>query len=95
CTYPRATRLRALAQELPLDTIVLETDAPDMPPHWLYATAAARAAGTLQSRNTPGELPRIGAEIACLRNMPADELARATTANAAQALPKLWALRQH
>jgi TatD DNase family protein len=89
CTYERATRLRALAQNLPLDAIVLETDAPDMPPHWLYTDAAARAAGAPQARNTPGQLPRIGAAIAGLRGVPANELARATSANAARALPRL------
>jgi len=30
---------------LPAEAIVLETDAPDIPPHWLYRTAAERAAG--------------------------------------------------
>jgi len=88
CTYPHATHLRALAQTLPLDALVLETDAPDMPAHWLYTPAAARAAGTPQNRNTPAELPRIGTEIAQLRKMPADELARATLDNAQQALPR-------
>jgi TatD DNase family protein len=94
CTHERATRLRALARSLPLEAIVLETDAPDMPPHWLYAPAAARAAGAPQGRNTPGELPRIGAAIARLRGLPPDELARITTANAVRALPGLGALIQ-
>ena len=31
-TFPRAAKLRKLATTLPLDAIVLETDAPDMPP---------------------------------------------------------------
>ncbi len=34
-TYPRATKLRELAATLPLDSIVLETDAPDIPPDFL------------------------------------------------------------
>lgn len=34
-TYPRATKLRELATTLPLDCIVLETDAPDIPPEFL------------------------------------------------------------
>ncbi len=33
-TYERALQLRRLASTLPLDAIVMETDAPDMPPHW-------------------------------------------------------------
>jgi TatD DNase family protein len=92
CTYARATRLRTLARSLPLQAIVLETDAPDMPPHWLYTPAEARAAGARPSRNTPGELPRIGAAIADLRGLPVDDLARATADNAMQALPKLKVL---
>jgi len=92
CTYERATRLRTLARSLPLEAIVLETDAPDMPPHWLYTPAAARAAGAPPSRNTPGELPRIGAAIAGLRGVSADDLARATADTAARALPRLGAM---
>ncbi len=90
-TYERALQLRRLATTLPLEAIVLETDAPDMPPHWLYTTAAQRAAGVAQGRNEPGELPRIGAELAALRGISADELAHATSANAMLALPRLQA----
>lgn len=91
-TYDRALQLRRLAASLPLGSIVLETDAPDMPPHWLYKTAEERAAGAAQSRNEPAELPRIGAELAALRGISADELAEATTRNALAALPRLRAL---
>ncbi len=90
-TYERALQLRRLATTLPLEAIVLETDAPDMPPHWLYTTAEQRAAGVAQGRNEPGELPRIGAELAALRGISADELAHATSANAVLALPRLQA----
>jgi TatD DNase family protein len=88
-TYERAVKLRRLASSLPIDVIVLETDAPDMPPHWLYKTAEQRAAGVAQARNEPGELPRIGAELAALRAMTPDELAVASTHNAVAALPRL------
>ena len=91
-TYARALQLRRLATELPLDAIVLETDAPDMPPHWLYATAAARAAGQPQGRNSPQQLPRIGAELAALRGISLDLLALASRRNAIAALPRLAAL---
>lgn len=91
-TYERALQLRRLAASLPLHAIVLETDAPDMPPHWLYKTAEQRAGGEFQGRNEPGELPRIGAELAALRGISADELAQATTRNALAALPRLRAL---
>ena len=91
-TFEPAKRLRALAAELPLSAVVLETDAPDIPPHWLYATAAERAAGRPQGLNTPAELPRIGEVIAGLRGMAPEELAAATTANAVRVLPRLAAL---
>jgi TatD DNase family protein len=91
-TYERALQLRRLATTLPLTAIVLETDAPDMPPHWLYKTAGQRAAGELQARNEPAQLPRIGAVIAELRGMAPADLAAASTRNALAALPRLQAL---
>jgi TatD DNase family protein len=91
-TYERAQQVRRLAVELPLEAIVLETDSPDIPPHWLYRTAEERAAGAPQGRNEPGELPRIAAVLAQLRGIGEDELAAATRANAVDALPKLAAL---
>ncbi len=91
-TYDRALQLRRLAAQLPLESLVLETDAPDIPPHWLYVTAADRAAGQPAARNTPGELPRIAEVIAGLRGMPVPALAEAARANACAALPRLAAL---
>ncbi|MCU0841554.1 MAG: TatD family hydrolase [Thiobacillaceae bacterium] len=70
-TWTRATRLRALAVELPLEAIVLETDSPDIPPAWIG-----------QGRNEPGELPRIAASLAELRGVGVEEVARVTSANA-------------
>ena len=91
-TYERALQLRRLAQALPEDAIVMETDAPDIPPHWLYRTAAERAAGLPQGRNSPAELPRIGAEVAALRGLAPAHWAARTRANALAALPGLAAL---
>jgi len=88
-TYERALQLRRLAASLPLDAIVLETDAPDIPPHWLYTTAEQRAAGVAQGRNTPGELPRIAAVVAGLRGLSLAALAAATRAHTVAALPRL------
>jgi TatD DNase family protein len=85
-TYERALKLRELAARLPLDSLVLETDAPDIPPHWLYTTAEQRAAGQPQGRNTSAELPRIAAEVARLRGLPLPVLAQATGHNARAAL---------
>jgi TatD DNase family protein len=87
-TFDRALQIRELARTLPLAAMVVETDSPDIPPHWLYRTAAERAAGAV-SRNEPAELPRIGAAIAALRGLPADEFAQATSDNALAALPGL------
>ena len=91
-TYDRSLQIRRLATGLPLSALVLETDAPDMPPHWLYRTAEARAQGQPQGRNEPGELPAIGAVLAGLRGLPAQELAQVTAANACRVLPRLQAL---
>ena len=88
-TYDRATKLRALATELPLSALVLETDAPDIPPHWIYTTAEDREKGKAQGRNSPAELPRIASVLAELRGISLGELAAATSANARQALPRL------
>lgn len=91
-TFARAHRLQHLAQTLPLESIVLETDAPDIPPYWLYTPVGQRVDGIAQGRNEPGELPRIGATLAALRELPVDVLAGATTRNACEALPRLAAL---
>jgi TatD DNase family protein len=91
-TYERAQQVRRLAAELPLSALVVETDAPDIPPHWLYRTAADRANGQAQGRNEPAELPRIAQALAQVRGMSPDDLAQATARNAVEALPKLAAL---
>lgn len=91
-TFDRALQLRHLAKTLPLDALVLETDAPDIQPHWLYTTAEQRAAGHPQGRNAPAELPRIAECIAEIRGISVDALAAAALHNSLQALPKLGAL---
>jgi TatD DNase family protein len=78
-TYLRATRLRELAATLPLDSIVLETDAPDIPPSFLEPGQP----------NRPDHLPRIAQTLAELRGIPLEEIARITTKNALAVLPKL------
>ncbi|RZJ05335.1 MAG: TatD family deoxyribonuclease, partial [Rubrivivax sp.] len=91
-TFDRALQLRRLAASLPLDALVIETDSPDIPPHWLYRTAQQREAGEPQGRNEPAELPRIGAVVAGLRGLTPSQLAEATTRNALAALPRLAGL---
>jgi TatD DNase family protein len=88
-TFERATKLRTLAIDLPLSSLVLETDAPDIPPHWIYTTAEARDRGQAQGRNSPAELPRIASVLAELRGISLEALAEITSANARQALPRL------
>ena len=78
-TYSRANRLRELAATLPLGSIVLETDAPDIPPDFLQRGLP----------NEPKYLPRIAQTLADLRGMPLDHIAQATTANALAVMPAL------
>lgn len=92
-TFETALQLRRLAATLPPDAMVLETDAPDIPPQWLYVTAAERAAGRPQALNTPAELPRIGQVLAHLRGMEPVEVAALTGRNTAAALPRLGQLQ--
>lgn len=78
-TYDRALRIRELARTLPLGSIVLETDAPDIPPEWLGH----------KGRNTPDQLPRIAEVLAELQGIKSTEVAEITTENALAALPNL------
>lgn len=91
-TFDRALQIRKLATHMPLDALVMETDAPDIPPHWLYRTAEERDAGMPQGRNEPSELPRIAAVVAGLRGISMEALAAATTRNAVAAFPRLGPL---
>ena len=77
-TFPGSTRIRHLATTLPLEAIVLETDAPDIPPVWLNG-----------SRNTPASLKAINDMLSELRGMTSETLAEATTHNMATLLPQL------
>ncbi len=90
-TFERALQIRSLAVGLADSALVLETDAPDIPPQWLYRTVAERGAGAT-SRNEPAELPRIGAELAALRGWTPAQAASLTAANARRVLPRLAAL---
>lgn len=79
-TFTRALQIRRLALQMPLDAIVLETDAPDISPAWLHP-----------ERNAPEQLPGIGAALAELRGIGVDEVERVTTRNAHLTLPRLAA----
>ncbi|MXV08474.1 MULTISPECIES: TatD family hydrolase [unclassified Xanthomonas] len=70
-TYERAQRLRRLAAAVPLQQVLLETDAPDQP------DASIRG-----QRNEPARLRTVLDTIAELRDAPAASIAAQTTANA-------------
>ena len=77
-TWPRATRIRQLAAELPLESIVLETDAPDMSPVWRQG-----------QRNSPDQLPLIAATLADLTRLPPGRILEQTNANALAVIESL------
>ena len=70
-TYARALNLRRLAKQLPLQAIVLETDAPDMSPAWAHG-----------QRNSPEYLAQIVAEMAALRGTDSGAIMKAAESNA-------------
>jgi TatD DNase family protein len=91
-TFDRSLQIRRLATRLPAHALVLETDAPDIPPQWLYRPAAVRQQHP-PARNEPAELPRIAQVLADLRGWSLSETARVTTANARRVLPRLALLQ--
>ncbi len=78
-THPRALKIRELVSTLPLEAIVLETDAPDIPPEWLKN----------DKRNTPKQLLNISEIIASLRHIKHTQVTEITTNNALEILPNL------
>ena len=78
-TYKRATHIQALAKSLPIESIVLETDAPDIPPSWLGH----------KGRNSPKELNQIAIFFAELRGMDLTSVIEISHQNTLDALPKI------
>jgi len=74
-TFERSSKLRALAKAVPFESIVLETDAPDM--------TVAQHRG---ERNSPEYLPFCLAALAEARETDPQAIARQTTANAVEVL---------
>lgn len=70
-TYDRAQRLRGIVAGMPIEHLLLESDAPDQP------NASARGA-----RNEPTAIVEVAQVIASLRGVDATDIAAATTANA-------------
>jgi len=77
-TYEGSTRIRRLATELPVECLVLETDAPDMSPSWLR-----------QQRNESAALPRIAEMLAQLRGISVETLRVQIGANVLRQFPAI------
>ena len=82
-TFERALQIRRLLKELPLECIVTETDAPDIPPAWLRSEGIRF--------NEPAFLPRIARELAVIRGIDEALFAQAVWRNAMQVLPR-WSM---
>lgn len=92
-TFARALQIRRLAQQLPLDALVLETDAPDIPPAWLGSTHNNTDINGLvnkqeKQRNEPAEITKIADCLVELRGLCRVELLSATYANTQRVLPR-------
>ncbi|HAF00901.1 MAG TPA: DNAase [Methylophilaceae bacterium] len=81
-TYDRALKIRALATQLDLSAIVLETDAPDIPPEWVGNNG----------KNSPKELVKIAQVLADLRGVSVSQIIEITRKNSTHILPKLATL---
>jgi TatD DNase family protein len=80
-TFTRALQIRRLAQALPLTSMVIETDSPDISPSWHHPI-----------RNEPAHAIRIGQVLSELRSISLAELERQTDANVRNALPRVAAV---
>lgn len=70
-TWPQALRMHRVLARLPLESVVLETDSPDMAPAMFPG-----------QRNSPAHLPAICAALAAIMSLAPEQLAAASTANA-------------
>jgi TatD DNase family protein len=69
-SYPKAQNLRDVAREIPLDRLLIETDSPFLAPVPFRG-----------KRNEPAHVAEVARTIANVRNLPADDIARATAEN--------------
>ena len=69
-TFRNAHELKDVARLVPLDRMLIETDSPYLAPVPFRG-----------KRNQPAYVPQVAAEIARLRGLPPEDIARATTAN--------------
>lgn len=70
-TFKNAKALKETAKQIPLDRLLIETDAPYLAPHPYRG-----------KRNEPAYVTRVAQEIAVLRNMDYDKVCNITTSNA-------------
>ncbi|MBV8157375.1 MAG: TatD family hydrolase, partial [Dyella sp.] len=87
-TFSRARQIRRLAVDVPIEAIVLETDAPDIAPAWLSDDQFGEQH---KARNTPGEVAGVARVLAELRGVTERELADIVWRNSVTALPRLAA----
>jgi TatD DNase family protein len=69
-TYPKAQNLRDVARQIPLDRLLVETDSPFLAPQPHRG-----------KRNEPAYVAEVARTIANVRDLAADEVARATAEN--------------
>ncbi len=79
-TFPKATELHEVAQRVPLERLLIETDCPYLSPHPFRG-----------KRNEPARVHYIAERIAALRGIPYDDFVQATWDNAERVFPKLHA----
>lgn len=67
-TYDQSKRLRVVVSDMPLESMVLETDAPDMIPQ------PHRLPGPGRTRNSPEYLPSVAQAMSVLKGIPLEEV---------------------
>lgn len=72
-TYPRATKIRSLIKKLPIESVLIETDAPDQTGHVMQGR-----------RNEPSFLTEVLYTVAELRGDSAESIARQCHQNAVE-----------
>jgi TatD DNase family protein len=82
-TFPKATALHLVAQQVPLDRLLIETDSPFLTPHPFRG-----------KRNEPARVRLVAERIAALRGISVEDVAAATWHNAEHAFPKLGNRKQ-
>lgn len=80
-TYDRSLQIKRLAKEFSLESYVLETDSPDIPPSWLRDAESRR--------NEPAYLPKIAEIFAQERNIDLDTLSKANLNNLSRVIPRI------